>query len=174
LIARVGVDLPFTEANPCDGIIAYLTRKHDGNIHNKGIITITSKSVWSREPTDAVGNLPDFAFDRHFKSKNERGQWVCWDFREMRIRPTHYTIKSVCLKSWEIESSLDGIKWTAIDKRIDNKDYTYGFVTNTFAVAKSDECRFIKLTQTGQRHVGDDCLVIVAFELFGALIHGGG
>jgi hypothetical protein len=30
------------EARSLDGIISYLTRKHGGNVHDKGIVTITS------------------------------------------------------------------------------------------------------------------------------------
>jgi hypothetical protein len=34
-----------TEAKSLDGIISYLTKEHDENVEEKGIVTITSKSV---------------------------------------------------------------------------------------------------------------------------------
>jgi hypothetical protein len=40
-----GVDFRLRGAKPFDGTISYLTRKHGGNVHDKGIVTITSKSV---------------------------------------------------------------------------------------------------------------------------------
>jgi hypothetical protein len=50
LIRRVGfneVEFQLKEAKSLDGMISYLTRKHGGNVHDKGIVRITSKSVAS-------------------------------------------------------------------------------------------------------------------------------
>jgi hypothetical protein len=70
------------------------------------------------------------------------------------------------------EGSLDFVNWTEIDRKTDNNDFDFKDrnVTASFAVSKSAECRFIRLTQTGKRHCGDDCLYIVAFEFFGTLL----
>jgi hypothetical protein len=92
-----------------EGIISYLTKKHGGNVHEKGIVTITSKSVNPRYPPT---NVADLTSDRWFNSKKEPDQWVRWDFREMRVCPTHYTITAPWLKSWVVEGSLDGESWT--------------------------------------------------------------
>jgi hypothetical protein len=99
---------------PLDGIISDLTKKHGGNVHGKGIVTITSKSVGGGHP---VKNVADLTSDSYFYSKNEPGQWVCWDFREMRVRLTHYTIWTSYLNSWVVEGSLDGESWTVIDRK---------------------------------------------------------
>jgi hypothetical protein len=69
-----------------------------------------------------------------------------------------------------VESSLDGEAWTRIDRKTDNKDFNGCWETASFAVSNSAECRFIRLTQTGQRHWGDDYLFIRAFEFFGTLL----
>jgi hypothetical protein len=45
------VEFPLKEANSLDGIIFYLTRKHGGNVHENGIVTITSKSVYKDKPS---------------------------------------------------------------------------------------------------------------------------
>jgi hypothetical protein len=37
------VEFPLKEAESSEGIISYLTRKYGGNVHDKGIVTITSK-----------------------------------------------------------------------------------------------------------------------------------
>jgi hypothetical protein len=74
-----------------EGIISYLTKKHGGNVHEKGIVTITSK--WVRDdPKFALKNVADLTSRSDFISNHEPDQWVCWDFREMGVRPTHYTI----------------------------------------------------------------------------------
>jgi hypothetical protein len=156
------VDFPLKATRSLDGMISYLTQKHGENVHDKGIVTITSKSVGSGD----VRNVADLISESYFCSKDEPGQWICWDFHEMRVRPTHYTIKSERLKSWVVESSLDGVVWTEIDRKTDKAFYGQA----SFAVSKLAECRFIRLTQTGRRHCGDDNLLIFAFEFFGTLL----
>jgi hypothetical protein len=88
-----------------DGIISCLTQKHGGNVHDKGIVSITSKSVFYDDPKYAGRNVADLTsdLDRNvadftgsiFQSGHEPGQWICWDFHEMRVSLTYYTIKSV-------------------------------------------------------------------------------
>jgi hypothetical protein len=118
-----------------------------------------------------VRNVADLASFSYFWSKDDPGQWLCWDFHEMCVRPTHYTIESASLKSWVVESSLDFVNWTEIDRRTDNEDFKSNhFVPASFTVSKSEDCRFIRLTQTGKGHDGRDDLAVSAFELFGALL----
>jgi hypothetical protein len=164
------VEFPLPEAKSVDGIISYLTRKHGGNVHDRAIITMTSKSVYSDHPRDAVRNAADFTSDSDFCSRDEPGQWVCWDFQEMRVRPTHYTIKSYKLKSWVVDGSRDFMNWTEIDRKTDNADFEDGTDVVSFAVSNSAECRFIRLTQIGKRHDGYDSLIMEAFEFFGTLL----
>jgi hypothetical protein len=161
------VEIPMKEAKSRDGIISYLTKKHGGNVQKKGIVTITSKSFSS----EALRNVADLASGMYFTSKDEPGQWVCWDFHEMRVRPTHYTLKAGYLKSWVVEGSLDGSSWTEIDRKTDNHDFHgYGnWNPASFAVSKPAEFRFIRLTQTDKRHCGDDYLFLWAVEFFGTL-----
>jgi hypothetical protein len=90
----------------------------------------------------------------------------------MRVRPTHYTINCWLLKSWVVESSLDGEAWTEIDRKTDNKDFEEGWPTASFAVSKSADCRFIRLTQTSKNHLAGDSLYIRAFEFFGTVSSG--
>jgi hypothetical protein len=166
-----------------DGIISHLTRKHGGNVHEKGIVNITSKSTRTdtRCPWRSIADFTSFGF---FCSNDEPGQWVCWDFREMRVRPTHYTIAALSLKSWVLEGSVDGRSWTEIDRRTDTQDFNPRPVnpafscasmvvtppkTPSFAVAKPGEFCFIRLAQTGRSHSGDDALYLRFVEFFGTL-----
>jgi uncharacterized coiled-coil protein SlyX len=167
-IHRNDVEFLLKEAEPLEGIISYLTRKHGGNVHGKGIVTITSKSV-NDNPRYATRNVADLTSDSEFFSLGQPRQWICWDFREMRLRPTHYTIKSYQLKSWVVESSLDAEEWTEIDRKTDSEDFK-GWETVSFAVSNSAQCRFIRLTQTGNNQSGNNCLYIRGFEFFGTLL----
>jgi hypothetical protein len=114
-------------------------------------------------------NVAEITSSRYFCSKNEPGQWVCWDFREMRVRLTHYTICSRSLKSWILEASLDGASWTEADRQTGNLDFRFGTNTVSFAVSTPTECRFIRLTQTDKDYDGDDRLLLYTVEFFGAL-----
>jgi hypothetical protein len=51
------VELPLKEAKSLDGVISYLTKKHGGNVQEKGIVTITSQSVY--DPHYALTNVAD-------------------------------------------------------------------------------------------------------------------
>jgi hypothetical protein len=68
---------------------------------------------------------------------------------------------------------MDSLNWKEIDRRIENHDLargTDGMNVRTFQVAKSIECRYIRLTQTGKNNSGNNHLVLVAMEVFGTLI----
>jgi hypothetical protein len=157
------------DAESLDGIISYLTKKHGGNVQEKGIVTMTSKSDWN-DPDYALKNVADLTSDSRFYSKNKPGQWVCWDFREIRVRPTHYTIWALWLKSWVVDGSLDGSSWTEIDRKTGSEN-PYALFGNiaSFAVSQTAEFRFIRLTQTDKAYSCDDLLRLYAVEFFGTL-----
>jgi hypothetical protein len=113
-----------------------------------------------------VADLTSVAF---LLSKDEPGQWVCWDFREMRVRVTHYTITAAYLKSWTIEGSSDGDQWTEIHRETENSDFKAGWRKASFAVSNPAEWRFLRLTQTAKNHEGRDSLSLTSVELFGTL-----
>jgi hypothetical protein len=137
------VEVPMVRAKSLDGILSYLTTKHGGHVHEKGIVTITSKSFLGDDPLHLAKNAADFTYDWGFCSKDEPGQWICWDFGEMGIRPTHYTMKSYSLKSWIVEGSIDGSNWTEIDRQTDNEDFNGYKETASFPISNPVDCRFI-------------------------------
>jgi hypothetical protein len=171
IVALNKIQCPLIEPKSLDGIISYLTDKYGGNVHEKGIVTITSKSLIS-DHRFALKNVADMKCDSRFFSENEPHQWICWDFREMRVRPTNYTVQSFWLKSWVVEGSLDGESWVEIDRQVNNQDFrTCKGGTASFALAGGVDCRFVRLAQVGKasNHFDRDFLELVAFELFGTL-----
>jgi hypothetical protein len=129
------VEFPLKKAKSFEGIISYLTRKHEGNVHEREIVTITSKLVYS----GPLPNVADFTSNSWFLSKNEPGQCVCWAFHDMRVRPSRYTIKAAYLKSWVVESSLDFVNWTEIDRKTDNEDFKAERWETAFHPSDSDK-----------------------------------
>jgi hypothetical protein len=163
------VEIPMKEDKSKEGIICYLTKKHGGKLHEKGIVTLASKSVFAGKTEYAAKNVADLTSDSFLHSKGAPGQWVSWDFGRMRIRPTHYTINGYKPKSWLLEGSLDGQKWTEIDRQTNRRDFWDGWNTASFAASDLAEVRFIRLTQTDKRHGDFDSLLLRAVEFFGTL-----
>jgi hypothetical protein len=94
---------------PAGGVIVHLTAKCGGSVHDKGVIEITASSGYDQDR--APRNAADLG-DMHSSdfSQNEPGAWIDWDFKALRIEPTHYTIRTIhdgpnnChLKSWVVE-----------------------------------------------------------------------
>jgi hypothetical protein len=159
------------------GIIAHLTCRFGGNVHERGVVGITANRPVNAESCNAPKNLADLGTDSYFHSVNEPNQSVCYDFNEMKVRPTHYSVRmyptgrnSYHLKNWVIEGSTDGASWSEIDRREKNTDLNSSLAIKTFEVAKIATFRMIRLRQIGQNHRGDHYLIFTSFELFGSLI----
>jgi predicted nucleic acid-binding Zn-ribbon protein len=182
-----------------DGIIAHLTKACGGNVHDRHIVDVTSGSfeketVGANPHSGAYGNNPkygaknaaDFETDSVFYSayrpkeediQRTRNNWMCYNFKERRIVPTHYAIRTAPdysggphLKSWLVETSADGRSWRMVALEEDNKQLDGSGFTGTFAVAGGEECRFVRLVNIGRNHDGGDCLYITAWEIFGSLV----
>jgi hypothetical protein len=177
-----------------DGIIAHLTRECGGNVHDRHVVDITcgsfEKETRRANPhSGAFGNNPNYAADLETDSRfvsacrirsedipHTRNNWICYDFKERRIVPTHYTIRThgggpggTHLKSWLVETSADGKSWQEVAHEEDNKQLNGNYFTATFAVSGGEECRFIRLVNIGRNHHGNDALCITAWEIFGGL-----
>jgi hypothetical protein len=169
--------LSFEPSSPLSGIINHLTSRFGGNVHDRGVVNITANRVASDSPGYAAKNVADLGTDSFFHSVNEPNQWICFDFKEMKIRPTHYSIRmhssgpnSFHLKNWVIEGSTDGTSWHELDRRENNTDLNNSYAVKTFNICKVDTFRMIRLRQIGLNHRNDNLLLFTAFELFGSLI----
>jgi hypothetical protein len=80
---------PPREAKSVNGITSYLSRKHGGNIHDSGLVTIASKTIYTDDPDYARRNVAELTSGTGFWSRDRPDQWVSWDFHEMRVSPTH-------------------------------------------------------------------------------------
>jgi hypothetical protein len=90
--------------------------------------------------------------------------------------PTHYTVRTNregrdCehLKSWLLETSVDGKRWRQVAREEDNRQLNGPSFIGTFAVAGSGECRFIRLVNIGRNHLMNDDFSISAWEISGSL-----
>jgi hypothetical protein len=182
-----------------DGIIAHLTRVCGGNVHGRHVVNVTcgsfEKETYRANPrSGACNNDPkwarksaaDLETDSAFFSAycwktanipHARNNWVCYDFKERRIVPTHYTIRTneygpggEHMKSWVVETSADRETWREVALEKNNEQLSGRWLTGTFAVANSRECHFIRLVNIGRNQGGNDQLWISAWDIFGSLI----
>jgi hypothetical protein len=183
-----GIECLMKEEESKDGIIAYLTQKYKGNVHEKGIVKISSKSIYSDRPRWAVKHVVDLKDEMFFLSEaGVDDQWICWDFGDMRVIVTHYTIEACLIHSWVIEGSIDGENWNQIDSRpfvprshfpkrtwrtfeMNLPVYCDGPETKSFPVTEAIESRFIRLRQTDTNSGGFKYLLVLALEFFGTLL----
>jgi hypothetical protein len=115
-----------------------------GNVHDRNVVEATSGSFeratripdgW-RSPK-CIADIGDASpFISRYREKNEgiadtRNNWLCYDFKDMRIMPTHHAIHRygfpACanhLKSWIAETSTDGENWQKVDPQVDNSAST--------------------------------------------------
>jgi hypothetical protein len=166
--------IEFKSSSPLSGIISYLTTKHGGNVSDKNIVTITASSVYSRY---SARNAADLTADSFWFSNNEDNSWLCYDFKKMRIKPTHYSVRSRSNgldndhypKNWFVEISNDGSTWTTIDEHRNNSDLKGKNLIRTFSVSPCDYCRFIRIRQQGYswQSANQYFFVITSFEIFG-------
>jgi hypothetical protein len=182
-----------------DGIIAHLIRECGRNVHDRHVVDITSRS-FVKETIGAnlhsegldnkadctAKNVADLEIDSCFYSaycekkelSHTRNNWLCYDFKERRIVPTHYAIRmhrwspgyGAHLRSWLIETLADGKIWQEVAREEDNEQLNGCWLTDTCTVAGGGKCRFIRLVNIGRNHGGNDWLAISGWEIFGGLL----
>jgi hypothetical protein len=180
----------FTRATgPLEGIVAHLTNKCGGNVHECEQVVVTSSPPLRDDPAHAAKNVADFATDSAFRSAardarqnipDAPNNWICYDFRQRRVIPGWYSIQSDCtggtntanLRSWVVEASMTGNdgEWAEIDRKSNNSDLNAKGAVQTFPVAGKTVCRFVRLVNIGRNHAGNDALCLSAFEIFGSLM----
>jgi hypothetical protein len=165
---------------PLNGIIAYLTTKYGGNVHDKGVVDITSSSTECDDDQYQAKHVADFSGKTHFGSKDLRNSWLNLDFKDMRITPTHYTMvtfhnvgktwRAIFLRSWILEGSEDGEKWIELDRQSDSILLKGPDRMATFRIANRSLCRMLRLRATASGYGGLNCLELYAFEVFGTIL----
>jgi hypothetical protein len=142
-------NLPISRKKPrLEGLVPFLGKAAGGNPAEKGLISATGSSTYSA-PATAVADLGS---DTHFCSNGAQNQWLCYDFKDLRVSVTHYLIRSCdgwYLRSWVIEGSEDGSAWTGPDRReIDRRLNGWRYM-DSFDVRNVIESRFIRIRAIG-------------------------
>jgi hypothetical protein len=165
--------LQFIPSSPLNGIVAYLTRQCGGNVHTHGVVSITaSSSIGTYSPQNAA----DLETTSLFETQSSPDSWICYDFKTMRMAPSHYSIRSYVwrpgnqhLRNWVLEGSCDGRSWVELDRRSNNTDLNDRSAVRTFPVSHPQDFNMIRLRSTGPDHSGHHYVALSAFEIFGSL-----
>lgn len=155
---------------PFHGIFKYLMNQSNKKIETK--VNATSKNKTFLD----VYN-PFCAMDTNelmkFRSANGSDQYICFEFRENEVSPTHYTIKNSngndTLKSWILEGSLDNKSWEILDEQSNCTYLMKPTSIHTFAIKNQTQkkYKYIKLRQTGPNWNNNDALEFNSFEIYG-------
>jgi hypothetical protein len=166
---------PFAEKPVFEGLICFLRECCGGNPVDKGIMCATG-NTYSSSSVVQPKNAVDFDTDSRFYSQGETNQWLCYDFTNMRIAPTHYIVRSNGnptgnnhLRSWVIEGSEDQVQWVELDQRNNDGGLNGPKSICSYEVRTVMECRFIRLRATGPNWYGNNHVNLEAFEVFGGL-----
>jgi hypothetical protein len=108
-------------SDPFRGVIAHLTDKYGGNVHDHGVVAITGASQF--RGGCALKNVADLTSLLGVFSCDALNRWLCSNFKNVNIKSRPYSIRSYCdswgylLKSWVVEGSNDGKSWIELDRR---------------------------------------------------------
>lgn len=157
--------------NKFNGILNYL----QNNFNIKDELDITSSSHYSGDPF----NLLKFDdANNSYSTDNFQNSWICFEFINHEIVPSHYVIRSYDqdindhLKSWVLEGSNDKINWTKIDEQKDNPSLNGARRVQVFAVSNNQDkpFKYIRILQTGKTWAKRNYLLINSIEFYGKLI----
>lgn len=176
---KSGITIEFQNENTFAGIVSYMKKNSTTNIYDLIDITYSSNN---NENSDQYHPRSMFMYEdkgKHFVTKNIKGSWICFDFKDHRVIPTDYTLRSASTypnwyhpKSWVIEGSTDNLSWQILDDQ-KNCSYLNGKnLSHTFKIKneESNEFRFIRMKSTGNDWGNANYLAIESFEIYGTLI----
>lgn len=118
-----------------------LSTKSGGNVSDKGIVDVTASAIYSGKlPKNAV----DFDSNNYFRSSSSGGRaWLKYDFKDKKIRPTHYSIRtrndsdSQNPRTWafEVPNTDQENDWRTIDTKTNVSSVSKRNQSDTFEIS---------------------------------------
>ena len=163
--------------NGFNGIISFLKNRSNGEIEKE--VCITASSIYNDSECYQPQNV--FLFEnqnKFFFSTNKQNGWLCFDFKDHRVTPTGYTIRSCKYgkngshpRSWVIECSNDNSSWETVDEEQDCGHLNGFRIVHTFRMNKptSKKFRYIRMRLTEPNWSNDNFFLIDSIEIYGSL-----
>ena len=171
-------NFPYDRDHPFDGIINFLSKKSGNDIDQE--IHFSSSSIINGDDTYHPRNVSIFNDNsKFFDSDNTKNNWICLKFKNCRVLPTNYTLRTGNwveddrhIKSWVVEGSEDDVDWFVLDEKCNCADLNGKNLCKTFDIGKERwrECKYVRIRSKGMNWMGDNCLLIEAFEIHGKII----
>lgn len=159
-----------------EGIMNFLVNESNGNVDEALNITASSDCGSSYIPQNAVIYNRKVTFQSR---EDDKISWICFDFKEHRVIPSDYLLKSYgCSpgmnhpKTWIIEGSNDNVSWDTLDTQ-DNCPHLNGNnLVHSFKIQKNQnkEYKYIRMSLTGKNWNNETCLRFESFEIYGSLL----
>lgn len=153
-----------------DGIINYFRK----NSNIKDEVEITCSSILDGDPL----NL--FIYDNKknwFSTQNEQNSWICFEFKNHKIIPENYLIRSFNSKnhrhpkSWVLEGSNNNENWEILDVQNNCKFLCGDNLVHLFSVSHNKQSfKYLRLRQTGLTSENTNHLLLNSIEFFGQLL----
>lgn len=161
-----------------EGILYYLRQQNSDDFENEVEITASSYRTERSRPQNAADFTDD---DKYFGSKNLKGSWLCYNFKNRKVKPSYYSIKSWQnpkgnhhVKSWEIQASNDEKEWKVLDSRSDENSLDGSNLSKTFDIRfinnSNEFYKYIRIVQVGLNTGGTLYLNIQSLEFFGDIL----
>lgn len=152
-------------SSPFEGIINYFNNQ--SNLKNEIDLSYSSKNgeLWGI-----------FIYDgkrRQFYTDIKEDPWLCIEFKQHEIKPTHYTIRSGCdsdnPKSFTFEGSNDKKEWKILDTENEINYLKDELSVHTFSISTqtNQSFKYLRLHLTGNNWCDRKRLQISSIEIFG-------
>jgi hypothetical protein len=162
----------YFDNSPFSGIISCLTGSCGGNIHEKGIVAISSSGDQYRHCWEVANH----GWKDYWYTTNRPNSWISFDFKIRSISLSSYTLKSHSgggnfFISWTIEGSNDGTTWTMLDNR-NTRDLAGKSIVGNFPCCSGNTSffRHIRMRQTGKASSDAHNLILTNIEFFGRMM----
>jgi hypothetical protein len=159
-----------------DGILSSLSRDIGGNVHDRGLVFVSASSqYWSDCPVQLIVDFNSSL--RGYATADTPKSWICIEFKQHLIKPTHYSIRTRTdsdgnhPRSWILEGLKfqDSEDWITLDCQVSNCELTGVNTVRLFSIEKVQEVRSVRLRLTGPNSHNYHHLVLKSIELFGEL-----
>lgn len=157
--------------NEFKGIFQYLSTTKSGNIHDNGIINVTSNNLRNAGNSRYhPKNVVDSNINKEYMASGGNQAFICFDFKDKKVEITDYAVRNSNsggkIRNWVFEISDDMKTWTEIDKRT---EYLFTGNQGIFKVRPNRFARYCRLRHDGQFTEMVFNLIINTIELFGKL-----
>lgn len=153
-----------------DGIINHILKE-------KGNVDVTSLT---HHGTLVPSNVIVYGDEsKWYCSLNQEGNWICFHFREHKIIPTSYKLKSSKYgtnshnpKTWVIEGSNDKSSWENLGGETDSPFLNGSHLVHLFTIKNDEhkEFNYIRMRLTAPNWENYNFFMLDSFEIYGQLI----